>query len=590
MKLSKVEEGFFDPGMLKFIGMVEDLEPVIEAQLGRARRGDKKSDKSFELTKASYEKWLETLFYNPKHAKLAPHHHEFWKWVWGHEAEDGGGDPFAACWPRGHVKSTNLQRAVVALMSRGVRNYCMYVMSTQDQADNAVSNIEALIARPTVGEVYPKLAQRVSGLYGASKGWRRNRLRTGMGTVDAMGLDTARRGSNVEEQRPNIIVLDDLDGKNDSIETTAKKVITLTESILPMGTDDCIIMYGQNLILPTGIMARIGKMVGKLPDLDVVPADFLTNIIFSGPVSAVDGLRYESYENPSRRGTYKYRITGGVATWEGMNLKACENHINKEGPLSFERERQNVLGDNKLALLSREIIERNRIEARPYSRSDYDNVIISIDPPATTGQCGIIVKGAKVIDRLRHTYRIDDLSTEPGEGPEVWGVKALLGMLKYKASHFVAEINQGGKMVKHVLATTQIYEYMGQQISGSMLTDYQKVHEAKLLLDGASVRVVEVRASSSKRTRAEPVANRDHQGLGHFVGKLSRLESLWCQWVPGMPSPDPLDADVWGEYDLEPTLGEPVEEDTEPEVMMALARAVGRAGRERSGRTNGVRS
>ena len=94
--------------------------------------------------------------------------------------------------------------------------------------------------------------------YGTSRGWRRNRLRTAGGfTIDAVGLDTAARGLKVEEQRPDLIFLDDIDGKHDTLATTAKKIATLTTSVLPAGSSNVAVIFVQNLIIKDGVASRL---------------------------------------------------------------------------------------------------------------------------------------------------------------------------------------------------------------------------------------------------------------------------------------------------------------------------------------------
>ena len=59
-----------------------------------------------------------------------------------------------------------------------------------------------------------------------------------------------------------------------------------------------------------------------------------------------------------------------------------------------------------------------------------------------------------------------------------------------------------------------------------------------------------VHASRSKRTRAEPVAALYEQGRAHHVGAFPALEDEMCQWTPGDPSPDRMDALVWAATEL----------------------------------------
>jgi len=115
--------------------------------------------------------------------------------------------PFVAIWPRGGGKSTGVEVAAVLIGHRRVRNYIWYIRETQDQADKSVENIGALLESPILAEYDPLLADRAVGKYGKPRAWRRNRLRTASGlTIDAMGLDTARRGAKVEEARPDVMV------------------------------------------------------------------------------------------------------------------------------------------------------------------------------------------------------------------------------------------------------------------------------------------------------------------------------------------------------------------------------------------------
>ena len=65
-----------------------------------------------------------------------------------------------------------------------------------------------------------------------------------------------------------------------------------------------------------------------------------------------------------------------------------------------------------------------------------------------------------------------------------------------------------------------------------------------------TVPVMEVHASRGKVTRAEPVVALYEQGLVHHVGFHPALENQLCGWVPGDPSPDRLDAMVWGVWAL----------------------------------------
>src|SRR5690554_6819177 len=160
-----------------------------------------------------WEKWLASLFPNYVYAPFADRHRALWEWVWAIEAGVRP-RPFVAVWPRGGAKSTSAELATVAVGARRRRRYTWYISETQDQADKHVETIAALLESPKVAHYYPEMAERKIGKYGNSRGWRRQRLRTASGfTIDALGLDRASRGAKVEEQRPDLMIFDDIDDK-----------------------------------------------------------------------------------------------------------------------------------------------------------------------------------------------------------------------------------------------------------------------------------------------------------------------------------------------------------------------------------------
>jgi hypothetical protein len=234
----------------------------------------------------AWEPWLRALFpqylTTPAGAPVAfaPHHAQLWDWVWA--LMPGQTPPaFIAIWPRGGGKSTTVELACAAIAARRSRRYALYCCVTQELVDTHVMNIAALLESPRFGQAFPAAASRMVGKYGSSRGWRRNRLRTASGfTVDAVGLDTARRGIKIEEARPDLIVFDDLDDPLDTAATTEKKITLLTRNLLPAGATDLAVVGVQNLVKPDGIFAQLAD--GR--------ADWLADRIVSGPLPAVAGL------------------------------------------------------------------------------------------------------------------------------------------------------------------------------------------------------------------------------------------------------------------------------------------------------------
>lgn len=223
---------------------------------------------------------------------------------------------------------------------------------------------------------YPLVASRSVGKYGASKGWRRNRLRTASGfTLDAIGLDSAARGAKVDEDRPDFIILDDLDNDADSIATIEKKIRALTKKIIPARSADAAFLAVQNVVHPDGIFAR-------LAGISKFDADFLTDRIVSGPHPAIVGFQYEEYEEDGRK---KWRITGGEPTWAGQNLDDCQVQLNEMGLSAFLSECQHEVADARPGTLVFPMfsVEKHVTKAHPVAWRDAKWRVVGVDPGGT---------------------------------------------------------------------------------------------------------------------------------------------------------------------------------------------------------------
>jgi phage terminase large subunit-like protein len=174
------------------------------------------------------------------------------------------------------------------------------------------------------------------------------------------------------------------------------------------------------------------------------------------------------------------------------------------------------LDDNPGALWNREIIDAARVR----KAMDMARIVVAVDPAVTSGEdsdeTGIIVVGK---DEFGHAYVIEDCSVKGT--PDEWGRAAVEAMKRHQADRIVAEVNQGGDMVRYVLETID------------------KNLPIKL-----------VRASRGKMARAEPISALYEQGKVHHVGAFHKLEDQMCTWEPGMKSPDRMDALVWGMTEL----------------------------------------
>jgi len=248
-------------------------------------------------------------------------------------------------------------------------------------------------------------------------------------------------------------------------------------------------------------MLELGLRVGSAPQVVVTttprPIPIIKRLIGDSQTVVTSGSTYENKENLS-----SLFIRRVVERYENTRLGKQELH-------------GQILDDDPRALWSRDVLEASRVVEPP----SLFRIAVSIDPPATTGQAGIIVAGAGRVGKLTHIYILDDVTPEEGAKPEVWARAAISAYHKWQADVLVAEINNGGDMVEQVIRT----------IPGGTAVHYETV-----------------RATRGKYVRAEPVSALWEQGRGHMVGYYADLEDQLCTYVPGdSDSPDRLDAMVW---------------------------------------------
>jgi len=200
----------------------------------------------------------------------------------------------------------------------------MYICGTQEQANDHVGNIAAALESSTIARIDPDLCERQIGKYGQSKGWRMNRLRTHSGlTIDAVGLDAMGRGAKIDNMRPDMLILDDIDKDHDTELLVQKKITTLTRKILPSGGPHVAILAVQNLVHSQSVFARLSD--GR--------AEFLANRIVSGPYPALKSLAYTKDQG-------RVVLTHGEPTWDHLSLERCQKIVDDIGLTAFLAEYQ----------------------------------------------------------------------------------------------------------------------------------------------------------------------------------------------------------------------------------------------------------
>ena len=148
--------------------------------------------------------------------------------------------------------------------------------------------------------------------------------------------------------------------------------------------------------------------------------------------------------------------------------------------------------------------------------------VVAIDPAVTnekdSDETGIIVCS---IDKEKRGRVEKDYTLKTS--PDKWAQAAINAYHRHDANYIVAEVNQGGDMVKTII----------NQID-------------------PNIKVKNVRASKGKFSRAEPVSALYERGLVSHAEGLELMESEMMEYVPetSKKSPNHLDAVVWGLTDL----------------------------------------
>lgn len=185
-----------------------------------------------------------------------------------------------------------------------------------------------------------------------------------------------------------------------------------------------------------------------------------------------------------------------------------------------------LLEEAEGALWPYAVIEAAQVDEAPPP----DRIVVAVDPPVTghaaSDECGIVVAGV-YMQGPPQDWRVvvlEDASVSKAS-PEVWAQAAVAAYHRHNADRLVAEVNQGGDLVKTLL----------RQID-----------------PGLPFRAV--RATRGKSVRAEPVAALYERGQVMHLRGLDRLEDQMVRMTragfTGKGSPDRLDALVWALTEL----------------------------------------
>ena len=257
---------------------------------------------------------------------------------------------------------------------------------------------------------------------------------------------------------------------------------------------------------------RLGPDPRRLITTTPKPIAILRDLITQPEVRATGGATYDNDSNLDPAFINSIR-----ARYEGARAGLQEIHAH-------------ILEESEDALWRRDWIEEARVQQAP---DDLNFIVIAIDPAVSTNpksaETGIIVAGSAIgCDEDPRAYVLAD---ESGRyTPKAWAEKAIELFHQYEANIIIGEANNGGDLIMQTLRSTP---------------------------GGDRVPYTHVRATLSKRVRAEPVSSRYEQRKVHHVGAFPQLEDQLCTWSrDSHQSPDRLDALVWAIHHLtnRPTL------------------------------------
>lgn len=275
---------------------------------------------------AEWEHSVRTLFPNFAKAEFSDFQREFWGYVW--QLESGKYmEPVGLFLPRGQAKSTTAEMATVLLGATGKRKFAVYCCASQDRANEHVSdNIRAMLESPEIQKHFPEIGTPRVGLHGNQSAWRQTELICANGfKIRALGFDGAMRGIKIEGERPDLIILDDIDDINDGMEMVLKRERVLTRSIIPAKSVDAFFIFAQNLIHPQSVATKVARK----------QAEYFRRMKRIGPHPAIRNLEWEFDEAGDPV------ITGGVPTWpQYMGLEVCQQMMLDMGPSAFLTECQ----------------------------------------------------------------------------------------------------------------------------------------------------------------------------------------------------------------------------------------------------------
>jgi hypothetical protein len=313
---------------------LERLDRPTRERIYQRIQAEEALERAQELEARGWQVWYPTVFGEDFYSNLATHHKELLEWHWWTVIQLRAGlprvdpDTYPAIWSRGHRKSNIARRIVVADACLLTPGYCLYTSSTKEKVRGHAVSIEGLLHEPGVREYYPLVGQvKRSKETNASRGWTADFLNSEANYIfHFIGIKQGVAGANVDDVRPSLIVLDDVDDREDSVVESENRLHVITRSVLPTKQLNTRFIIAQNYISRHGAVYRIhsGKEI------------LLTKRVNTKPIPACHNLVTEVATRPN--GVVGHNVVSCEPTWPFFDRDAIQNDIDTYGLPSFMAE------------------------------------------------------------------------------------------------------------------------------------------------------------------------------------------------------------------------------------------------------------
>lgn len=319
-----------------------DLEQEIALRLRVLELGNDANGRQYE--DAPDGEWFKRYFPSMFSRPFTFYQKDFCNWeVEIAQSPDDKPRPRVECEPRGVGKSTTARGFVVKRLARKLTRYVLYICATDNQAQKHFNAIRSMLESQKLLADYPHLApQTQKHRPNVNKSWSSERLVTADGqVVEFISLLGNARGFTTEEgQRPDLMVLDDIDDSKDSPHMVQKKLEILKYSIIPARARNTLVLFPQNLIHRDSICQQLKDQ----------RADILNDRIFVGAFPLMKWYEAQKIEMNDGTGAMRWHITAGEALDPAIPIEYCEELLNEMGRDAFDRECQQEVfkvGDDK---------------------------------------------------------------------------------------------------------------------------------------------------------------------------------------------------------------------------------------------------